>query len=134
MWILMWLTGCALIDIRKREIPVWILVLASAGIGIFRVLHWENNTAVWIGGIVVGVVFLLVSRFTEEALGYGDSWIILLLGIYLGLWDVLWLLSIAFMLSGVVAAVVLFRHSWSRKAAFPFIPLLAVSYIGVMYL
>lgn len=134
MWVLIFLTICALIDIRKRQIPVWLLILASVCLSIFRILHWRESTIVWLGGIAVGIVFLIVSKLTDEALGYGDSWMILLLGIYLGVWDLLWLLSIAFLLSAIMAAIVLFKNKWSRKAAFPFVPFLAVSYMGVLCL
>lgn len=134
MWVLIFLTICALIDIRKRQIPVWLLILASVCLSIFRILHWRESTVVWLGGIAVGIVFLIVSKLTDEALGYGDSWMILLLGIYLGVWDLLWLLSIAFLLSAIMAAIVLFKNKWSRKAAFPFVPFLAVSYMGVLCL
>ena len=40
-------------------------------------------------GIGVGVLFLLVSKVTEEAIGYGDSVAIMILGGYLGFWK-LW--------------------------------------------
>lgn len=83
---------------------------------------------------MVGVLFLIISKCTKEAIGYGDSWMILLLGVYLGLWNILWLLSIAFVLSGVMSAFVLRKNKYFSKVSFPFIPFLAVSYAGVMYL
>lgn len=134
MWVFLFLSGCALIDLRTRKLPVWILVLASGVVVVFRICHWEKHTFLWLGGIAVGAVFLLVSKLTDEALGYGDSWMIMLLGIYLGLWDVLLLLSMAFLLSGMMALVFLIRNKWSKKVSFPFVPFLALSYMGVMCL
>lgn len=88
----------------------------------------------WLGGAGVGILFFVVSKFTKEAIGYADSWMILLLGIYLGLWDILWLLSISLIISGIVAVILLIKFKYSRKIAFPFIPFLAIAYIGVMWL
>lgn len=103
MWILIFLLGCAWVDLKTRSLPVWVLTLASVSMGIFRVCNWKNSTWLWLGGAVVGVLFLIISKCTKEAIGYGDSWMILLLGVYLGLWNILWLLSIAFVLSGVMS-------------------------------
>lgn len=134
MWLLIFLFGCACMDLKTRSLPVWVLTLASVSIGIFRICNWENRTFLWLGGAGVGIMFFIISKYTGEAIGYGDSWMILLLGVYLGLWNVLWLLSIAFVLSGMVSVLVLGKNKYSHKASFPFIPFLAVSYMGVMYL
>lgn len=48
-------------------------------------------------GIGVGVLFLLVSKVTEEAIGYGDSVAIMILGGYLGFWKVVGVLAAAFL-------------------------------------
>lgn len=134
MWVLIFLSVCSWLDWKKRSIPVWVLSFASIVIVIFRVFHWEERAILWLGGAGIGILFLAMSKLTKEAMGYGDSWMILLLGIYLGLWDVLWLLSIAFLLSGVMAIVLLVRYKYSRKVSFPFIPFLTIAYIGVMWL
>lgn len=134
MWVLIFLIGCSWLDWVKRSIPVWLLSFASVVVGMFRICHWEKNTMLWLGGAGVGILFFVVSKFTKEAIGYADSWMILLLGIYLGLWDILWLLSISLIISGIVAVILLIKFKYSRKIAFPFIPFLAIAYIGVMWL
>lgn len=78
--------------------------------------------------------FLMLSKWTREGLGYGDSWMILILGISLGLWDILLLLSIALTCSGILAGILLIKGKWSKKVSFPFIPFLMVGYVGVLYL
>ncbi|MEG0590677.1 MAG: prepilin peptidase, partial [Lachnospiraceae bacterium] len=65
-------------------------------------------------------------------LGYGDSWMILLLGSFLGFWKLLSLLGIAFLLSGGMAALCIGKKKWNRKQALPFIPFLAVGYMMVL--
>ena len=44
----------------------------------------------------MGVLFLGFSWATRERMGYGDSWAILILGIFLGLWGLLEVLAAAF--------------------------------------
>ena len=47
-------------------------------------------------GAVTGVLFLLLSKLTEEAFGYGDSILIFITGIFIGFWNLITVLFIAF--------------------------------------
>lgn len=77
-------------------------------------------------GIGVGVLFLLVSKVTEEAIGYGDSVAIMILGGYLGFWKVVGALAVAFFTSGVCSVILAFR---GRVKTMPFFPFLTLGYI-----
>ena len=72
---------------------------------------------------------ILVSKVTREGFGYGDSWAILALGIYLGLWGVLDVLVGTFCFLAVAALVCLTAKKMSRKHTIPFIPFLAAGYL-----
>ena len=76
-------------DIRKREIPVWLIAaggILSASLGYF---HGKIPLVLMVTGALVGGVFLLISRLTQEAFGYGDSLMIAVTGVYLGFWNVI---------------------------------------------
>lgn len=62
-------------------------------------------------------------------MGYGDSWAILILGIFLGLWGVLEVLAAAFLLLTLVSVVLLARKRMSRRLSVPFYPFLAAGYL-----
>ncbi len=65
-------------DIRKREIPLWLIAvggLLAAGLGFFSEKH---SIMLMIAGALVGMVFVGISKVTEEAFGYGDSLMIVL--------------------------------------------------------
>lgn len=67
-------------DIRKREIPVWLIAaggILSASLGYF---HGKIPLVLMVTGALVGGVFLLISRLTQEAFGYGDSLMIAVTG------------------------------------------------------
>ena len=78
----------------------------------------------WLSGAVVGLLFLAIGKVTGEALGYGDGVLIGILGIYLGIWDLLGLLATTFFLTALFAAAVLVISKFKRKSAFPFVPFL----------
>lgn len=134
MWIIIFLLVCTVLDVKTRKLPVWFMLLGSVAAVAFRAINLGEDTVTWVGGIIIGIFFLMLSKWTGEGLGYGDSWMILILGISLGLWDILLLLSIALISSGILAVMLLIRGKWSRKVSFPFIPFLMLGYVGVLYL
>ncbi|MEG0227865.1 MAG: prepilin peptidase [Lachnospiraceae bacterium] len=124
--------GSAGMDMKWRAIPVGWLGMGSVGVVVFRLLSTGENQTLWWLGTAIGIVFIGISRMTDEGLGYGDSWMILLLGSFLGFWKLLSLLGIAFLLSGGMAALCIGKKKWNRKQALPFIPFLAVGYMMVL--
>ena len=128
------LLGLAIVDIFRKRIPlvmVAILILTAIGTIIFT---RSFDVVLTLGGAAVGLVFVLVSKITKEGIGYGDSLLILALGIYLGFWRVMVLIMVAFFLSALFAVFVAIIKEKGRKATFPFVPFLAFSYAVVMFL
>ena len=74
----------------------------------------------------------IVSRVTDEAFGYGDSILILIMGGFLGFWNILSLLVAAFSMAALFSIFMLIRKKFHRKSAFPFVPFLTAAYIGGM--
>lgn len=131
--VILFLLGAAgFIDWKKKEIPLWILILLSMATGCS--LLCGRNVILWerLAGIGLGAGFFGISKVTKEAIGYGDSWIILLLGIQKGIWQVLQLLFAASILAAVFALFYLWKRNWNKKATLPFLPFIVIGYIGVM--
>lgn len=130
--VLLPLIGCGVTDWKKKSIPLCLLVLlgmittASAFL-CHSISIWERAL-----GVILGILLLLVSKCSHEAIGYGDSWIILFLGLYLGGMQTLQLLFWASAMAGVWSLFFLWRRKWNKQATLPFLPFLAISYIGVV--
>ena len=75
---------------------------------------------------------VLLSGVLEEAFGYGDSVLILIMGGFLGFWDILALLTGAFILAAAFSLILLIRSRFQRKDTFPFVPFLTAAYLGGM--
>ena len=67
-----------------------------------------------------------------QSFGYGDSILILILGILSGGWNLLWILFAAFLIASVYGGIMIARKKYTRKKSFPFIPFLTVAYLGGM--
>ena len=134
-WIMLLLLGiCAWCDLRKKEIPLVMLLLMSAATLLFATvcpgaLLWSR-----VGGGLIGILFFLISKATKQAIGYGDSWLILILGVHLGVSLVLQLLLLASMAAGLCSLVILFMRHWNKNVSIPFVPFMVIAYLGVMFL
>ena len=78
------LTGLSVMDYRIRKVPRDVLLLCMAGVIIYQVLTGNVDWKLSVAGGLSGILFLWISKITNEAIGYGDSLAILILGIYLG--------------------------------------------------
>lgn len=121
-----------IMDIKWKKLSLAALmsgfILLAAGFLCGRNIHVMLLAA----GAGVGIVFMVVSRVTEEAFGYGDSILILIMGGFLGFWNILFLLVAAFSMAAFFSIFMLLRKKFHRKSAFPFVPFLTAAYIGGM--
>ena len=130
MLFLLYLLILSWMDIRRRKLCLKLLLAGFPAAVLSGVLAADIPAVLLIAGGAVGVVFLCVSRATGEAFGYGDSILILILGSFLGFWNILSLLTAAFLLAAVFSAVMMAVKGFTRKSAFPFVPFLTAAYLG----
>lgn len=129
--IFIFLILCSVSDIYCKKIPTVLLQIMSVVILAFGVLLKKPDMLELLGGIAIGILFFVISKYTGEAIGYGDSWLISLMGIYLGGIHLLEVIATAFFLAGVVSFVGMIWKHWKRTVTIPFVPFLTIAYLGV---
>ena len=122
----------SVMDIKRRKLKLTVLLSGILFLPAAVLCGRDVPAAFLLAGGAVGAVFLAVSKLTEEAFGYGDSILIIIMGSFLGFWDILELLTAAFILSAAFSLVLLIRSRFRRKDTFPFVPFLTAAYIGGM--
>lgn len=131
---LVYIAALAVMDFKYRKLPLKTLLsglfIAAAGCLCGR----EISPVLLATGGCMGIVFLLISRVSGESFGYGDSILILIIGIFLGFWNLMYLLLGAFSMAAVFSAVMMIKHRFNRKSSFPFVPFLAAAYLGGMFI
>ena len=124
----------AIMDIKWKKLSLAVLlsgfIIVVAGFLCGRDIHVILLAA----GAGVGIVFLVISRVTEESFGYGDSILIVIMGGFLGFWNILSLLVMAFSMSALFSIFMLIKKKFHRKSAFPFVPFLTAAYIGGIFI
>lgn len=133
--LILFLGICAVFDIRKKEIPVILILIGIAfsfGINIWQI-HNKNITIADAGAaLVVGAFMICVSFCTRERIGYGDGLILIVSGLMLGFYQCFLGLCISLLLSSVCALFLLITHKAGKDSGLPFVPFLTVG-MGVSF-
>ena len=124
----------AVYDLRKKVVPLYMILV----MGILAVLHTavckSLSWAQLLLGLGIGIFFLAFSKITREAVGYGDSLVLLCLGMFLGGSSLAKMVMAAAIGSSLFAIVVGMVKGWNRKQTLPFIPFVCAGYVGVVWI
>ena len=130
--LLLFLGGAAILDYRKRELPV-IYIGIGFCIGLtLRLVIGTPTVFELLLGCLIGAVFLLVARISREAIGYGDGLMIIATGASLGVIDNVLLMLCALVLAALFSIGLLIVKKYKRKDEIPFIPFLLGGYVVLL--
>lgn len=116
---------CSICDIRKKEVPV--LLIGAFGVLslIVTAIIQETDLFSFLYSLIPGASMLALGLCTRESIGYGDGFVVLVLGILLGFEKCIFAVFAGFLLSTVGGLVLLILQKVSGKSQIPFIPFLA---------
>lgn len=126
---------CSIFDIRKKEIPLLILLagfLAALGVDIWHIWRGLVSVTEVAASILPGVFFLLLSFCTGEKIGYGDGLLLIIIGLFLGFGSSFLVVCISLICSSVFALILLVFCKAGRNSRLPFVPFLAIG-MGVSF-
>ena len=115
-------------DIKRKKIPVYMLIiLAAAGI-ISNFTIGEFDIEKRIIAMLPGMILLIVSMITKQQIGYGDSLIILIMGLYIDIDDILSIVLSSFLLSSIAAIILMTIFKKKKNFEMAFSPFLLIGY------
>ena len=123
------LSVLSLMDYKIRKVPRDVLVSCLAGAVIYRIVFVRIDWRLALAGALVGGIFVGISKLTREAIGYGDRFAIVILGIYLGLWGLLEVLASAFIVLGLAGLFTFVVQKKRGNWSLPFFPFLTAGYL-----
>ena len=139
MWVevvlFLFLAVCAVFDGLYKQIPlvvVWLGMLTAICLQIFGVMGETGIFAAALS-LVPGVGFFLLSFFSREKVGYGDGWVLLMIGLFLGIYRCFLILIVGLAAESAVAIVLLTFRKIQRDKEIPFSPFLLLG-MGVVCL
>ena len=117
---------CAVYDGIERTIPlvvVWLGIIVAVLLRIEGLAGDETWLTVILSAIP-GSAFWLLSFISDERVGYGDGWMLLMIGLFVGLWNCFLILMTALISGSIVALVLLAAGKVSKDYQLPFAPFL----------
>lgn len=130
MWIeiilFLFLAVCAVFDSLQKQIPlavVWLGMLAAVCLRANGFMG-ENGMVSAALSLIPGAGFFLLSFLTREKVGYGDGWVLLMIGLFSDFSRCFLILLIGLFLESAVAVVLLALKKIQRDKEIPFSPFL----------
>ena len=128
---------CSVEDRKYKTVALWkICFYGTFVIGILmaelffqRGNLYKKLVDIFVGSIP-GIFFFGISKASSESIGYGDCWIILIMGISVGLWNTLGIVCIALFGAFLWAVFIIMRRKNKKDREIPFLPFLTVGMAG----
>ncbi len=109
-------------DIKKREILLSGPIIAAALSVILLVIDPQRNISGALLGLAEGIVIIVFSFISNEAIGFGDGAVLCATGLLLGWKDNLFLFFWACLFCAVFSVIALIFRKAGKKTKIPFVP------------
>lgn len=140
MWVnltaFIFLGVCAVFDFVKREIPLTVIWVGMITAAIMRTKGMMGETTwVMLGlSVMPGGCFWLLSFMTREKVGYGDGWLLVMIGLFLGLEKCFFTLLLGLVTESGAVLVLLTLKKIKRDDEVAFAPFLWIGMGVVIWL
>ena len=115
-------------DIKRKKIPVYMLIILAATGIISNFTVGEFDIEKRIIAMLPGMILLIVSMITKQQIGYGDGMIILIMGLYIDIDDILSIVLSSFLLSSIAAIILMTVFKKKKNFEMAFSPFLLIGY------
>lgn len=116
-------------DMRRQTIPIWLIIAGAAAGGIVKIFEHDADVIAILLSVIPGAFLLLFAFLTKEKIGYGDGWMIMVTGVFLGLLNNLILLVFALVIFTVYQLAMILAKKATKKSRAPFVPFILISFI-----
>lgn len=129
---ILFLGFCSITDIRRKIINIIpCFIVAGTGL-IFHIILMDTTWSNQFVGIILGLILLLLSFITREAIGRGDALVVIALGFILDGIMIFQMIFWAFILVDIFAVIAALARKIKFKSALQFTPFLFVSEIIIL--
>lgn len=127
---------CAVIDGLKREIPIAVVWMGIVIAVILRLrgMIGEGGAIMAALSVIPGVMLWMISFVSREKVGYGDGWMLVMVGLFVGIWRCFLILLIGLVSESVIVLILLAVQRISRDRRIPFAPFLLLGMGAVLCL
>jgi leader peptidase (prepilin peptidase)/N-methyltransferase len=115
-------------DIKEKRISnkILIILFAICSASVYFI-NRDNLLNIGVAFVATTIILMLLSKFSKEALGYGDAKLLSILALYYGLEGILTVLFLASLLVALIGVFYLIKSFSNRKKEIPFAPFILVA-------
>lgn len=117
---------CAVCDGLEKKIPlavVWIGIAVAIALQMQEISGEKSWVSITLS-VLPGAIFWMLSLITGEKVGYGDGWMLIMIGLFTGLWRCFLILLVGLVSESLVVLTLLAFRRISRDRQIPFAPFL----------
>lgn len=133
--IISYLIFCSYIDIKKGYIyfkPTIIILALIIILRFVEMITCHNNPVTFLSSFIPGILMILLSFLTRESIGYGDSILLLLCSVGVGLWNGIFIIMCSFIYSAIFSLTLLIKGK-NKKETIPFVPFIFLALITYIF-
>ncbi|MBO5373514.1 MAG: prepilin peptidase [Lachnospiraceae bacterium] len=116
-------------DIKRKKITVSITLFSAILCILLHLLFRNESIYSMLAGMLSGTVIVLLSKLSKGRISMGDGVVLMLTGLYLGFWENLCLMFLAFSLASIWGIYQLLVRHKSKDERMAFVPFLFVGYV-----
>ena len=116
---------CKEVDIREIMALITLMVVYIFMDDTFKMIN-----SIW--GLLFGLLLIVFSKLSKQALGFGDAIVLLVLGVGFGVYRVIYIFMISLIISSVIAIIFFLLKKVGRKTQLPFIPYITIAVMVMM--
>ncbi len=118
----------SIIDIKYKSLSVFLVILGIIMMSILYIFSPYNIYSL-LGGIAVGIIVILISFITKEAIGIGDGMILIIIGLGVGA-STIYIFLYSLIVLSICATLFIIVRKKNYKLEIPMIPFY---FIGVIF-
>lgn len=119
-------------DLKKKKIKdyyLWAGGIAGTICGFMELIAGRFDGKERFLAFLPGLMILIIAEITNEKIGYGDGWVLVILGNFLNLEEICRLIQGAAALAAVVSVGLLCMKKVSKEEHIPFLPFLWLAHV-----
>ncbi len=132
--LLVFLFIVAMFDIKTKQVSTKLCVIFGIGALVILFISILNGIEIslfsYIGGMLIGILFIVVAKLSAGAIGAGDGMVMAVAGLYVGFERNLEILFIAFLASALVGIILWITRKKKRKETMAFLPFILTGYLA----